>query len=427
MLWGLAHLIVAGLFHDLEIDRPEEFGNPFRRDGARLVVANHSNGFVDVVVLIVALGYYPRFIAKADLYKHWPLRWLMRAVGAIPIYSSSDSEGNSSSFSAVHEALNKGRTVALFPEGNVSDEERLQPIRTGAARMALGAASETTGIDIVPVGLTYVDKISLRTRGLARIAPSVSLDNYLDERQVEPDEQDRPAVRDLTELIRDQLAEISPDFGSLEREARLVRVADMLLRTDLTDAYADPPVSDSIGLASRIAHLPPAVEEDILDEAGRYHLELAATSLRDDQISPRARIGDLLKSFVISVAKLALVLPLALVGFATNLIPAFLVMVAGSVPREPVSKGTARMLTALVVFPSAWALAIWTSGRTGWALTWWVTLLVLGSVLLVVAASTMIDVVEAGISWRRVHNRRALVDRVLRLRQVTVDYISERI
>ena len=426
-LWALAHLIVAGMFHDLEIQRPEGVvaGNPTRRVGPRLVVSNHSNGFVDVVALIVALGHYPRFVARSSLFRRWPLRWLLRAAGAIPIYPSTSD--NSSSFREVHRALERGFTVAIFPEGRVSVDEQLQPLRTGAARMLLGAAAVgVDGIRVVPIGLTYMDKIALRTRALARVGPEFALDPILPSvtSGAPPNENDRPTVRRLTDIFQRQLADVSPDFGSLEREARLIRVADMVLRSKLTDAFADPPISASVDLAGQIGHLPEDIEDEILDRAGRYHLELAATSLRDDQVAPPARLRDALKAFGFSALKLAISLPLAFVGFATNLIPALLVIVAGSAIREPVTKGTARIVTALVAFPAAWSFAVWTSGRTGWALTLWVSMLIAGSVLLVVAASAMIQAVDAGVSWRRVRSRRALLEKVLEVRAETVDYVT---
>ena len=426
-LWALAKLIVAGMFQDLEIERPSgaQSPRPFGNQGPCLLVSNHPNGFVDVVVLVVAYGQYPRFVAKAELFRRWPLRWLLRILGAIPIYPSGDGN-NDVAFAEVHAALGKGQTVALFPEGLVSDDERLHPIRTGAARMLLGAASlGVSSMEIVPIGLTYVDKVALRTRALAQVGRAIEFDELLGDLVPDqlPDASDRQAVRSVTATIRDELAQLSPDFGSLQREARLLRVADMILRTDLSGAYNDPLISETVELARRLGRLPLEVEDEVLDRSGRYHLELAATELRDDQIAPPARLRDLVRSFSLTVIKLALVLPLASIGLVTNLLPAMLVVLSGSAIRQPASKGTARMLTALVTFPAAWAFAIWTSGRTGWQLTAWVAMLVAGSVLLVVAVSMMIEAVDAGISWRKVRSRRALVEHVLVVRSATVNYV----
>ncbi len=64
------------------------------------------------------------------------------------------------------------------------------------------------------------------------------------------------------------------------------------------------------------------------------------------------------------LAALVVVLaPFALAGLFTNLVPAVAVLVAGLVPRAPVSKGTIRLLVAAVVFPATWlAIAVWDVG-----------------------------------------------------------------
>ncbi|MDH3306794.1 MAG: 1-acyl-sn-glycerol-3-phosphate acyltransferase [Acidimicrobiia bacterium] len=431
-LWGLAKLIVAGMFDDLEIDgktRPDS-------DRPTLVVSNHLNGLVDVIAVIVAIGHYPRFVARASLFRRRPLRWVMRAVGAIPIYRAQrDGEvangmphDNQSSFREIHKALAKGRTVAVFPEGRVSDDERLQPIRTGAARMVLGAVGAgVESIEIVPIGITYVDKATTRSRVLVRFGEVIDLSTVL--AQVTegrpPSEDDRPAVHSLTDLLRERLALLAPSFGSLAREARLFKVADLVLRSDLEKPFSEPLIADTMELAERIARLPLTTQDQIFDAVGRYHLELSATGLRDDQIAPTARLRDLVRTLTRSTLRLVIALPLAIVGLATNILPILLVIAVGTAIREPVTKGTARMVTALVTFPAAWAFALWSSGRTGWQLALWVGILVAGSVLLIIAVASMIDFVDAGISWRQVSNRRALVQKVLQLRYETVAYVTD--
>ena len=78
-----------------------------------------------------------------------------------------DGEGtgdNAGAFHECHEALRAGDQVCIFPEGTTHDRPRLDPIKTGAARIAIGArASGVTGTVVVPVGLTYPDKLAIRS------------------------------------------------------------------------------------------------------------------------------------------------------------------------------------------------------------------------------------------------------------------------
>ena len=50
-------------------------------------------------------------------------------------------------------------TVIILPEGVTRDDPSIASIKTGAARLALGArAHETAGIQITAVGIRYEDK-----------------------------------------------------------------------------------------------------------------------------------------------------------------------------------------------------------------------------------------------------------------------------
>ena len=90
--------------------------------------------------------------------------------------------------------------LGIFPEGEASDEAHLLPIRTGAARIALGAHSRgAMGLRIVPVGLIYEDKQRARSRAYVRVGDPIELDSDLATNPaVPPDETDRDAVDSAT-------------------------------------------------------------------------------------------------------------------------------------------------------------------------------------------------------------------------------------
>jgi glycerol-3-phosphate O-acyltransferase/dihydroxyacetone phosphate acyltransferase len=68
-------------------------------------------------------------------------------------------------FTNVFEKFAVGECVTIFPEGTTVFEPHLLPLKTGAARIALGysaAYSESPELSIVPVGLTYLDRNRFR-------------------------------------------------------------------------------------------------------------------------------------------------------------------------------------------------------------------------------------------------------------------------
>ena len=181
------------------------------RDRPVLLVANHFNGFIDPLVIAASLKRLPRFIAKASLTSVPLLGFVMRRVGVVFVHRRVDgAAGNDDAFAECHQALAGGDVVAIFPEGTTHDRPRLDPIKTGAARIALGARAAGAGsLAIVPVGLTFPDKLALRSSALVQVGEAIDLDTAVAEGV---DASDVEAVRHLTALI---------DAGLRDVKARL--------------------------------------------------------------------------------------------------------------------------------------------------------------------------------------------------------------
>lgn len=128
--------------------------------GATILVANHGNGLVDSLALLLASPRPTSPLAKAPLWNNRLAARCLDAVGAIPVYREQDVEENAgrgvranlATFEACRERLSAGQAIALFPEGVSQPQPRLLPLRTGVARIALDAGGPVT---ILPVGLVY--------------------------------------------------------------------------------------------------------------------------------------------------------------------------------------------------------------------------------------------------------------------------------
>lgn len=111
--------------------------------GPVLVVANHNNSLVDPGLVAAMAGRNVRFMAKSPLFTHPLIGWLIKGVGSVPVYRQQDDptkiSQNLDSFRDVHKVLAEGDVVGIFPEGISHSMSRLAPLKTGAARIALGA------------------------------------------------------------------------------------------------------------------------------------------------------------------------------------------------------------------------------------------------------------------------------------------------
>ncbi|MDH5198192.1 MAG: 1-acyl-sn-glycerol-3-phosphate acyltransferase, partial [Gemmatimonadota bacterium] len=157
-------------------------GEPVPRTGPVLLVANHPNSLLDPMLVVATAGRPVRFLAKAPLFHDPKTAWLVKSAGAIPVYRRADDpsqvEKNVDAFDAVYAELARGAAVGIFPEGLSHSEPALGPLKTGAARMALGAARLTGGaFPIVPVGLVLRRKDEFRSSAYVVTGAPVAWDD----------------------------------------------------------------------------------------------------------------------------------------------------------------------------------------------------------------------------------------------------------
>jgi glycerol-3-phosphate O-acyltransferase / dihydroxyacetone phosphate acyltransferase len=242
MPWVRAAMTAAvRLYYRLEID-----GNTVPHTGPVLLVANHPNSLLDAAMVTAAAHRPVRFLAKATLFDDKtlaaPVRWLVRASGAIPVYRRVDGAApagaNDEAFRAVRAALADGAAVALFPEGISHARAALAPLKTGAARLALGSAQLIGhSMPIVPIGLLLDDRAVFRSTARIIVGAPIQWDDLAGR----PDS-DTTAVHDLTSRIQAGLRAVTVNYASWE-DAHLVSLAYAI------HSAFTPPVSPTDRLA----------------------------------------------------------------------------------------------------------------------------------------------------------------------------------
>ncbi|MGZ7025732.1 MAG: 1-acyl-sn-glycerol-3-phosphate acyltransferase [Acidimicrobiia bacterium] len=198
-------------------------------DRPAILAANHSNALADVAVIVAKMPKFPRVLAAASWWKWPPVRLLFRLGGVVPVYRrrEGETEQNAASFEACHAALATGAHLAIFPEGEMNLDPALLPLKTGAARIALGAAadSEVAGIVIVPVGMVYDDRARFRSDLEIHFGEPIEVDEWVDLYRTDPTK----AVRAVTDLVADRLAEATVNHGSRDEAGTIDRAAAFAL------------------------------------------------------------------------------------------------------------------------------------------------------------------------------------------------------
>ncbi len=327
-----------------------------------LIVSNHFNGFIDPVILIRVFGRLPRFLAKSTLWRIPGVAPLCALAGMIPIHRSVDGDvsQNQDVFSRCHEVLANADVIGIFPEGATHDVPSIQGVRTGAARVALGAyAAGVTDLVVVPVGLTFDDKFVLRSRVLAEVGEPISVADFSVELESIgrlTETTDHVSVERLTSRIGEGMRAVSPDYADAAQARALGQAAEIFVRSSRPKGQTYVSLGEQEPVARRLAKAAIQDREDVINALGRYRLDLDFMHVPDHLLVPGYQAGRLVRETVLSTLRLVLLAVPALVGILWNLVPYIVVRLAGFRVNAPAVKGTVRLSVALAVFPLSWAL-----------------------------------------------------------------------
>jgi glycerol-3-phosphate O-acyltransferase/dihydroxyacetone phosphate acyltransferase len=237
----------AGLYF---VDVQEEGEAHVPRTGPVVFAANHPNSLMDTVLLGSRVPRNIHYLARSGLFAHPLAAAAFRAAGVIPVQRAQDAvEGpgagpkadNDAAFEAAFEALAAGRAVGIFPEGQNAPTRHVRAIKTGVARIALGAEAKhgfALGVVVVPVGLNYVERERFHTAALVRFGAPIPASRYRERFQDDP----RAAVRALTDDVQAAMRAVAvhvPDEAQIDLAEDLHALYGAQLRDDVLGSMPD--------------------------------------------------------------------------------------------------------------------------------------------------------------------------------------------
>lgn len=161
--WFLAAVVVPVTSYFAKI-RIRDAGK-LPQHGAYVLAPNHNSEFDPLVVAVASwhMGRAPRFMAKDSLFKVPVLGAALRATGMVPVSRQSSSASAKQTLGASEQLVEHGHGVIVYPEGTLTRDPDLWPMRgkTGAVRLALQG-----GIPLIPAAQWGVQAIYPRYKKL---------------------------------------------------------------------------------------------------------------------------------------------------------------------------------------------------------------------------------------------------------------------
>jgi glycerol-3-phosphate O-acyltransferase / dihydroxyacetone phosphate acyltransferase len=328
-------------------------------NGAVVFAVNHPNGLVDPLFLLCFAPAQISFLAKAPLFGYPIIGSIIRAFDTIPVYRKEESKGrspaeaNAEMFARARETMQRGGGIAIFPEGTTHDDPHLHELKTGAARIALGANVEAS---VVPTGIYYTAKHAFRSSALVLFGEPIPVKPLAVSGEPPPEEVDA-----LT-------TEIDAGLDAVTLQAESHSALDFISRAE--DIFSDDdrqPLIEEFDMRRRflvaysyLCRRDPRRMTKLRHSMARLEAELRRARLDVHELKPRIDAPRLFRVLIL--------LPLALVGAALHWPTYFLVdALAKRFARGEGSMiATMKFVAALMFYPITYlALALLAGWRFG--------------------------------------------------------------
>ncbi len=303
-------------------------------DGPVIFASNHPHSITDSLVLGLAADRMLHFVAHSGLFRNPVKAWFMRNSGVIPVYRPKDVEGSSDKnltmFSACYEILNRGEAIGIFPEGTSAEERRVQKLKTGTVRIALGAeesAGWNLGLALVPVGLNFESCSRFRSRVLVKFGEPIVPTEWRAEFEKDPTETVNRMTDQLQKRLRREVVNVEQsEYEKFVLEVEKIFKDELLARDDLNipgKSYSQRSQAVTAEIARCLNYYherSPDVIWRLARQMKGYNAKRHVLKLRDDMLreqeGPLVR-GELWRLVIGGIAGL----PWALFGLVGNWLP----------------------------------------------------------------------------------------------------------
>lgn len=163
------------------------------KDSGYILCANHTS-IADMFAIAVPFKRQICYMAKGELFKFPPMRWLFRALGTFAVQRG---HGDTAAIDKACDVVAKGGILGIFPEGTRSKAENGEPGRakSGAALIAM-----RTKAAMLPVSIHYsTGQFKLFCKATVRVGELIPYEEPAE------DESQRASIRRISGAVMDEI------------------------------------------------------------------------------------------------------------------------------------------------------------------------------------------------------------------------------
>jgi 1-acyl-sn-glycerol-3-phosphate acyltransferase len=306
--------------------------NNIPKEGPLIIVANHPGTFLDPLIIAATLNRQVHFLAKGSMFKGKLVNWVFKQFNMIPVYRAQDDSSkmgqNTQTFEKCFEHLENNGVILIFPEGVSITEKKLKPIKTGAARIALGAEKRNEfklGVKILPIGLNYENPHQFRKDVFVNFGEPIDASAYQDSFQ----QQEVLASKEFTLQIKNSLSNLIIDIDDKKQEMlsnaiynlhkSQMSLEDPTLSSDkLEDFNYQKNIAEAVAYFAKYQK---ARFNAIYYRVRNYSQAIEFLKIDDRVLEEKTSQKPLVTRITLLALKLVIGLPIFLYGFIHNYLP----------------------------------------------------------------------------------------------------------
>ncbi|MCX6200353.1 MAG: 1-acyl-sn-glycerol-3-phosphate acyltransferase [Bacteroidetes bacterium] len=178
ILKPIVSVAIRVFYKRIQIENAERLNE----DVPTLLIANHSNSFMDALVVGIFSKRNIYSLARGDAFKKKFVARIFDGMQIIPIYRKEEGKQelakNDATFERCVKLLEAKEVVTIYPESISVTEKRLRKLRKGAARIAFRAEEKNNfelNLRVLPIGINYSNAKNFRSDVFIKVGEPILL------------------------------------------------------------------------------------------------------------------------------------------------------------------------------------------------------------------------------------------------------------